>query len=598
MSSATHMDVPLSKPTPASESAARRVNFRSTIVVASLCAVLCGLLFRVYYLQSGSHARMAALSRRQSTMHVWLRARRGSVYDEAGLLLAGNSEVPSIYADPKFVAEVGNLQDVSGKLAGLLDLDAAELYQHLLRRRHRRHAWIMRRATAEQADRVRDAKIPGVVVEMERVRRYPQGRLASHVLGFKGRDIGGLAGIEYFYDAQLSGEDGHKRMVATAGRHRRGVWLIDDGNFKLARHGRTLLLTINATIQQYVEEALDDLQEEHAPRWSTCILMDPDTGAIVAMANRPTYDPRRFGECPEENRVNRAISYPIEPGSIFKPFVAVRALAEKETHFGEKIFCHNGLFVYRRRRLRDHHAYGNLSFEEVVYRSSNIGMAILGLRLGKRRLFDTETLFGFGSRTGIDLPCEDAGLVTSLERWNDTYTITSVPMGHEVCSTPLQLVSAFAALANGGRLMKPYVVSRVLDPVTQEDIFVAEPKMIRRVMPESTVIAFRDRVLHEVVANQRGTGKRARLDNYRMFGKTGTAQVPVPGGGGYVPGEYVASFLCGGPLAEPRLVCIVTAFAPSKGHYYGGRVAAPVAREIMRRSLAYLRVPPDKANSL
>jgi cell division protein FtsI/penicillin-binding protein 2 len=364
------------------------------------------------------------------------------------------------------------------------------------------------------------------------------------------------------------------------------------------------VLTLDAAIQQYAEEALDDLQEKHAPQWSTCVVMNPDTGAVVAMANRPTFDPRRVGDSPTDYQANRAISFPIEPGSVFKPFIAIRALEEGEVRLGELFFCHNGLFVHRSRRLRDHHPYGNLSFEEIVYRSSNIGIVLIGLRLGKERVFDSQVRFGFGSRTGIDLPCEDAGMITLLRPdprrphatvWNDIYTITSVPMGHEVAATPLQLVTAFAAMANGGRLMRPYLVQRMIDPATGQVSFEAAPQMSRRVAPEATVSVFRKKVLGEVVENDRGTGKPARCAEYRLFGKTGTAQLAVTGGGrGYVPNQYIASFLCGGPLDEPRLVCLVTAYVPSKGQYYGGSVAAPYAGQVLRRALAYLGVKPDK----
>jgi cell division protein FtsI (penicillin-binding protein 3) len=568
------------------EAAGRRVNRRAAVVVALLAAAMVLLLVRVFQLQRDSHAAMVDLAQQQYTMTVPLKARRGDIVDPNGLLLAGTSEAPSVFADPQFIVD---LQEAAGRLADVLEVPAAEIYQHLLRYRHRRFTWLARRVPEALADRVRRLRIRGVGICFEPVRRYPHGRLAAHLIGIKGVDRG-LTGLERQYEDELAGEDGHKRVLADAGR--RPVWLAEEA-LKRPRHGRTLVLSIDANLQQFVEEALDELQEAHGPRWSTCILMDPNTGAIAAMACRPTYEPATFADASDEERVNRAISYPFEPGSIFKPFIAIWALHEKVSHLDETIFCHNGVFQFHGRRLRDHHPYGNLSFQEIVYRSSNIGMALLGIRLGKRRLYAAETGFGFGSRSGVDLPCEDAGIITSLARWNATYTTTSVPMGQEISATALQLVTAFAALANDGQLMRPYVVQQVLDPQTHQVERNTEPTVLRRVLPASVVRTFREKVLHEVVAHARGTGRRARQARYRLFGKTGTAQVARDGV--FVDNEYVASFLCGGPLECPQLVCIVTAYVPdvSRG-YYGGVVAAPIAGRLMGRALAYLKVPSDK----
>jgi len=312
------------------------------------------------------------------------------------------------------------------------------------------------------------------------------------------------------------------------------------------------------------------------------------------MANAPGFDPNHFQDYAAGSQWrygNRAITDPIEPGSTFKPYIASWALMEKVTHLGDIINCENGAWRDGKRLLHDHKPYGDLSFEDVVAKSSNIGMAKLGKRLGNKRLRAALKAFGFGEKTGIDLAGESAGIITAPHAWT-SFSTTSVPMGHEISVTPLQLARAFCAFANGGMLVQPHVLRAVLSSdggVVQE--YHAPPP--RRAIPESIATIMKNEILTGVVNH--GTGSQAALTRYQVFGKTGTAQIPRLGSTGYVPDAYVGSFIGAAPREEPRLVVLVCITRPLKSiGYYGGTVAAPAARQILAESLAYLQVPAER----
>ncbi|MCP4249059.1 MAG: penicillin-binding protein 2, partial [bacterium] len=272
------------------------------------------------------------------------------------------------------------------------------------------------------------------------------------------------------------------------------------------------------------------------------IVMDPKTGEVLAMANYPTFDPARAGKAPKEYRRNRILTDPVEPGSVFKPFTMATALAEGVTTPDEKIYCEGGECLFGKRRLRDHHAFSTLTTAQGLIRSSNILMAKLGVRLGNKRLYEALRAFGFGRATGIDLPGEGNGPLRPLDKW-DTYSTTSIPMGHEVAVTPIQIVTAFSALVNGGRLLQPRVVRAVIDKY--ERVIEDHTEVIDRgqVVDPQTAATMRE-ILIMVVSDPRGTGRRCNLDKWQVMGKTGTAQVPRIGSGksGYEPGAYLGSF--------------------------------------------------------
>ncbi|MDP6381058.1 MAG: penicillin-binding protein 2, partial [Phycisphaerae bacterium] len=403
----------------------------------------------------------------------------------------------------------------------------------------------------------------------------------------------------------LSGSHDLRRVKADA--RRRPLWVEsarDEGEVgssiaDLNRDGRTIVLTIDKAIQSFVEIELKRVIEKYEAKGVIGIVMDPRTGEVLAMANLPAYDPNNYGDYPAEARRNRAITDPYEPGSTFKAFVAAAALAKGVVKMEEQIHCGNGVWRYRSRTINDHHPYGRLSLQDIVVKSSNVGMAKLGVRLGDERLRQAVLDFGFGSKTGILLSGENAGVVQSAQKWS-YWTTTSVPFGHEIMVTPLQLVTAFSVFANGGKLLKPRIVRGILDTRGRLVADLAgKPEVVSQVMPEPLANAFRDEVLVEVV--ERGTGRQCKISGYKVFGKTGTAQKLAPpgsaeSGNGYSHELYVGSFIAGAPAEAPRLVVLVAVDEPNKSKgYYGGTVAAPAVRAILEQTLAYLGVRPQGA---
>jgi cell division protein FtsI/penicillin-binding protein 2 len=318
--------------------------------------------------------------------------------------------------------------------------------------------------------------------------------------------------------------------------------------------------------------------------------MDPNTGQILAMANWPAFSPAEFRTSTLQQRRNRCLTDVYEPGSTFKPFVAAKALEANLFSLDDEIFCHNGVYRTGSRTLHDHDSgFDTLSFEDIVVKSSNIGMAIVGQRMGNKRLYNAVRSFGFGQTTQIGLAGESVGLLAPLKDWT-SYSTTSIPMGHEIGVTGLQLLRAFCAFANDGLLYRPTLVREVVSPNGQVFWRQVPDEDPQRVLEPEVAQLMRRRVLANVV--ERGTGTRAKLSAWRVFGKTGTSQ--VPGDGGYIPDAFVGSFLGGAPLDNPRLCVLVSIGQPDRSlGYYGGTVAAPAVGSILQQSLAYLAVPPE-----
>jgi cell division protein FtsI/penicillin-binding protein 2 len=413
-------------------------------------------------------------------------------------------------------------------------------------------------------------------------------------------DLRGLDGMEAAYDELLSGIPG--RQTLTVDVSRRAVRAPAEA-FHPAVDGATLILTIDAYIQQVTQEALRKAVSKHAAEWGTAVVLDPQSGEVLAMATLPDFDPiapippgfAGMSEAKQEivrtGWRNRPVTDSFEPGSVFKPFVASCALDEGLVRIDE-VFAINGpVRSFGRRSIRDTHPYGSLTFHEVISKSSNIGMGMLGARCGMERLHRYVRSFGFGDITGVGLPGEHPGLVQDSSRWNPSYSPQSIPIGQEVAVTPMQIATAFSVFCNGGVLLRPRIVRGVIGPDGQTLADYSHPVPVRRVLTEKTAETFRRRALVETV--REGTGKSAALDEYQVFGKTGTAQIARPGGHGYVPGSYVGSFAGGAPSDQPRVVVLVSIYRPSKEGYYGGVVAAAAVKEIIAETLAYMQVPPE-----
>jgi cell division protein FtsI (penicillin-binding protein 3) len=537
------------------------------------------------YIQIVSADALDARASRQHVMRIPIPPTRGNILDCRMRVLAGSQEAHSVFADPKRLKDPF---DAASKVAPVLGLERDDVYRLLAEDPQGRFVWLKRRVSPETADAVRLLRIKGISLMPEGVRNYPNHELAAHILGFVGIDDQGLEGLERHFDQRLRGTSGEAHVLADL--RRRPIWMKPEA-FVSARDGQHLVLTIDAVIQAVAERALAETCTKYRAEGGTAIVMEPQTGAILAMANWPTYDPNRYGEYPVAARRNRAVTDTSPPGSSGKPFVAARAVQAGVVRFGETIDCENGYWPAA--RLRDAgHSYGLLTFEEGLQKSSNIMMGKLGLRLGNERLHAALVEFGFGSKSGVWLPGEASGLVYPLGRWSKLST-TRLPFGQEYAVTPLQLVTAFAAFANGGKLMRPKIVRTVLDNCGQVAVDLSAPEEVGRPISARTAREMVDRALVGVV--EVGTGKAAQIPGYRVFGKTGTAQGVDPETGAISHTRYMGSFLAGAPAANPRVVALVVVNEPDKSiGYYGGTVAAPAVKTILEQTLPYLGVPPSE----
>jgi cell division protein FtsI/penicillin-binding protein 2 len=542
--------------------------------------VIAGRLIQIQGLQQ---AELTARATRQRVVIEEVPPRPGDIYDAQGRLLATTIQAPSLYLVP---LEIREAWPVAQGLAEALGLDADELYERIGRNRDKQFLWVERRLTEERAARVRALGLPpethGFRAEYRRV--YPQGPLAAQVLGLRDIDGMGRGGIEEQCDAILRGAPGKRQLTRDA--RGRVIDVVEDPAQPLVG-GRDVHLTLDAVLQHVTEQALETLQAEWRPEGCCAIVLDPRTGDVLAMASRPGFDPNHPEAAPETAWKNRAIADIYEPGSTLKPLIVAYGLERELVGRGDSFDCEWGRYAMGRRLLHDHHPYGVLSLTDVLVKSSNIGMAKIGQRLGNEELHAATTAFGLGRPTGIELPGELPGILRPLKEWT-SYSTGSIPMGHELATTPLQLIAAHAALANGGVWRRPTLLKagdRDADAVLPAfEQAVVSPDVAKWVVEEP---------MQQVVA--RGTGRKAQLEGYSVFGKTGTAQALSPDGG-YAHGKYISSFLCGAPVEAPELlVLVVINQAQGRGgETFGGQIAAPVAARILRESLVHRRISPDR----
>lgn len=585
----------------------------ANLLIALVGFLLLGGAGRLVYIEyaEGAALREAAEDQQSHVLHI--PAQRGDVLDVRGRVLAGSTRRPSIFIDPK---EVRDPRFVAYTIGPILDWDPAELEQKILdwrtpneHRGPRRFVWLRRQITEQQRSQFEQARkerdLYGVGMQFEPQREYPNGRLASHVLGFvsAGRDADGdgtpdkvgLAGVEQRFNSELRGTAGRQLALVDRSRQRVSTPL----DFEPPRDGATVVLTIDAQIQELVEQALDRAVERHAPTWALAGVIDPHSGEVLALAARPDYDPSDpipTGTDPDAGRralINPAIAAAFEPGSIFKPFIAGLAFDEGAVDLDEVFDIRGPTRFFGRRQIRDVRGYDTLRLTEVISKSSNIGMGLLGDRLGNERLHQYVRDFGFGDTTGIELPGEATGLVNPFDQWG-SYSTQSIPIGQEIGVTAIQMLAAFSVFANDGVLYQPRIVRGLLDPAGEVIADWSEPVMVRRVMSRERSRLFRETALRRVVSPE-GTGRRAMLEGYELFGKTGTAQVSLEGRKGYGQRRYTGSFVGGGPVDDPKVVVIVSIHLPTENGYYGGMIAAPVAGEILSGTLHYLQVGPTSA---
>jgi cell division protein FtsI (penicillin-binding protein 3) len=586
-----------------------------------------GFLALIGWLVAIQLRRGDALSRlavRQQTRGVPIQAFRGPVLDRRGRSMATTIPAWSVYADPKlilktrsphwrvgpadgdptasFVANDYGTSPAAQRLATALGLEPETIEEAIDRNAQRRFVWLRRRVDRPTRDAVDALRIPtktrrgirqrpifGMGIKADGRRRYPNGSLASHVLGTVGSELQGTRGLEFLFNERLSGTAGHRLVRVDGHRDRRPVW-ISPGDYHPAVDGQLLVLTLDLTIQMFVEEALQETVEHFKAKGASAVVMDPRTGDVLALANYPTFDPQRPEGAEKYDLRNRVLTDPYEPGSTFKAIIASAALDEGVVRRGEKIFCHNGTHTINGRTLRDVTPRDWLPFELIVAKSSNIGMSIIGERMGAERLHRSMIRFGFGQPTGILLPGESGGDVKDLSDWS-AWSRTSVPMGYEVLVTPLQMVTAFSAIANGGTLLKPRIIRYAYSPDRRCVADLSEPVVVRRVLRQETADYMRRKVLRRVITE--GTGRKANIPWVKVFGKTGTAHKTSPRGG-YDDDRIFGSFIGAAPLENPRVVVMVVVDEPDRSiGRYGGTVSAPAVRRILEKTLAYLGASSD-----
>lgn len=562
--------------------------WRSALMTGGLLLAWVVLVGRLIHLQGAQHDLMHTRVDRQSTFSETLSARPGEIVDRNGHVLAMTVTRNSIYAVP---SKIEDPRDFAWKAASVVGGQADELLDRLRATSDKHFIWLRRRVTDEMANEFRELSLPDGTwgFRREYLRQYPQGNIAAHVLGMRDIDNQGHGGLEQSLNDHIRGVDGRRVLTRDA----RGVVMEVEASASLTPiHGRSVICTIDLLTQLAMERQLDDVMRRWQPVGACAVVMEPQTGEILAMASRPAFDPNRPSEVPDNAWRNLAVSAVFEPGSTFKPFIVGWAMQQQALERDETIACFQGAYRMGRRILHDHHAYASLSVEDVLVKSSNIGMARIAERLGLQKLYDGTVAFGFGRRTGIELPGEVSGLMRRRADW-DEYSLGSIPMGQELAVTPIQLIAAHAALANGGRLVRPHLLLESADRLSSSPLAAVET--VQATAPvESTVLHRRiaewivQHPMKQVV--ERGTGRAARKDRLSLFGKTGTAQKVDEATGGYSDSRHVCSFVCGAPAESPEVLVLVMVDEPTAGSgHYGGTVAAPAAADILESSLQRVR---------
>jgi stage V sporulation protein D (sporulation-specific penicillin-binding protein) len=536
---------------------------------------------RLFWVQFVKGAELSAKATQNRMRDVPVEAKRGVIADSNGRELAISISTDSVYAIPAEVNKSKEAEQIARQLAQILDMDEADLLKRITRASS--FEWVKRQISTTAAKKIRELELPGIGLTEESRRFYPRGTLASHILGISGTDNTGLEGIDNFYNDLVGGQKGRIIIEHDAA----------GANIPEAMHqyiapvdGANLILTLDETIQYITERELDKAFKEFKAKRAAAIVMDPTTGAILAMSSRPTFNPNNYNQYPVENRRNFAINDAYEPGSTMKITTSAMAMEEGIVNDSSRFFCPGYVKVGKNSiGEANNKAHGDQTFAQIVENSCNVGFVQVGLALGLDKYYQYLHGFGFGKKTGIDLPGEASGILVPPSRATQL-DLATMAMGQANAVTPIQLVTAVSAIANGGKLMKPYLLKEAVDNEGKV-IKKNEPQMVKRIISEE--MAKKLCLILEGEVTQ-GTGKNAYIEGYRVGGKTGTAQKIKPGGG-YMEGEYVSSFIGLAPADDPRLVCIIVVDAPQGYPYYGGTVAAPGVREILKDSLRYLNVP-------
>jgi cell division protein FtsI (penicillin-binding protein 3) len=534
---------------------------------------------RMFQLQVLKKEQLYKLAAQQQQVQIPFVSKRGTIYDRKENEMAVSIEVDSVYADPQKVVDVGR---TANDFISVLQIDREELRQRL--KSHRSFEWIQRKISPKETTEIKALNLPGIYFLKENRRFYPNSQLAAHIIGFVGLDSKGLEGVEFKYDALLNGRDRVWTMERDAlGRE----IMMGDPLFEQEDHHKNIFLTLDKHIQHVAETELSRAVQKWGAKGGIVIAIEPQTGKILAMASYPFFNPNQFIQYQPKFWRNRAISDAFEPGSLFKTFLAAAALEERVVQLSDSFFCENGSYSVYDRTIHDHTKHGWLTFQQIIKFSSNIGASKVGEKMGKERFYQYICAFGFGEKTRVDLPGEGKGIVHHPRYWPPV-ALDTISFGQGISVTGIQLVAALSAIANGGFLMKPYIVEKITDEkgeVSQS----FQPEAVRRVISEET--AKKMTALLKATTEKGGTGEEAVPAGYEVAGKTGTAQKVEPLLGGYSEDRFNSGFMGFAPADEPKIVLLVVIDEP-RGSSYGGVVAAPVFKAIMEKVLPYLNVLP------
>ena len=559
----------------------RENNFRLYVLAGVLffwCAVIC---LRLVYLQVFRYGDFQQRAQHQQQRTTEVAAKRGLIYDRAGRELAMSIAVDSVFAVP---SEIPDLAQTISLVSHVTRNDPREVLAKC--KAARTFCWVARKADADAAARIRALNLRGIYFQKESKRFYPKRELAAQVIGYVGTDDEGLSGIEREYDEKLRGKPGRMSISVDARRKYFGSVV------KQPEPGNNVVLTLDEKIQYIAERELETAMHDTQAIAGTVIVENPRTGEILALANRPTFNPNLSREITPEKLKNHAVSDVYEPGSTFKLVTISAAIDQGLTRPNELIDCQMGSIVINGLRIHDHKAFGILPVSQVLAHSSDVGAIKIALRLGDERLYKYIRAFGFGQQTGIELPGETRGLAKPLSRWSKV-SIGAISMGQEIGITPLQLAGMVSSMANDGVLVSPRIVAGEVAPQVAPQKVAFHPVDQGRVVSTTTAALMRQ-MMQGVVLE--GTGRKAALDGYSAGGKTGTAQKFDPFTHKYSHTKYVASFAGFAPINNPEIAVVVvldTPIAPTVVQREGGWVAAPVFRRIAQQTLEYLHTPHD-----
>jgi cell division protein FtsI (penicillin-binding protein 3)/stage V sporulation protein D (sporulation-specific penicillin-binding protein) len=561
---------------------------RCALVCLGFTALFSGFSFRLVYLQMIKHDEYAGLAAEKHVYKQIICAERGAIFDANNEVLAHNVPVETVVAD---ATHLNNLDAIVDLVSDELKLHAHELAEKL--HGDRRYIVIKRDVPEVVADalrgKLRSQNLRGIYFEHDATRIYPNGSMLCHVIGFTDFEHHGIQGVEASMEEYLHGQDGYRYIE----HNRAGEEIVlYRGQERAPRNGYQIHLTVDLHLQNIVENEIDAAMREYTPTKATIILMRPQTGEILAMANRPHFDLNVRSQAEPEQMKNRAIIDMMEPGSTFKIVTAAAALNEHKVGPGSMIFCENGVWNFGGTALHDHRPFADLSVKDILVKSSNIGAAKLALSVGEQKFYEYIRRFGFGERTGIELPGEISGLIRPPQSWSKI-SITRLPMGHEIGVTPLQMTVAMAAIANGGKLITPRIVKSIATD-DGKTISSLSPVVLRQVISPQTARQIGD-ALRGVVSD-RGTAAAAVVPGFTIAGKTGTAQKVDPKGG-YEKGKYVVSFSGYLPADHPEFVGLVVlddAHTSKPELNYGGLVSGPIFSRIAEKAARYLDLQPHE----